>query len=46
LLIDLIVWSCSLSLRWHLGRRTGEVLRIMDRGTNSVNNLLKWVLRP
>ena len=34
----------SLSLRWHLGRKTGEVLRVMDRGTNSINNLLSYVL--
>lgn len=30
----------SLSLRWHLSRKTGEVLRIVDRGTNSINSLL------
>ena len=34
----------SLSLRWHLSRKTGEVLRVMDRGTNSVNNLLNFVV--
>ena len=34
----------SLSLRWHLGRKTGEVLRVMDRGTVSINNLLSYVL--
>lgn len=34
----------SLSLRWHLGRKTGEVLRIMDRGTDSINNLLNYIL--
>lgn len=39
----------ELSLRWHLGRRTGEVLRIVDRGTSSVTGLLrchtsgKWI---
>lgn len=31
----------ELSLRWHLGRRTGEVLRIVDRGTSSVTGLLR-----
>ena len=31
-----------LSLRWHLGRKTGEVLRVMDRGTTSINSLLKY----
>lgn len=34
----------SLSLKWHLGRKTGEVLRIMDRGTDSINNLLNYIL--
>ncbi|GFR81505.1 ATP-binding cassette sub-family B member 6, mitochondrial-like [Elysia marginata] len=32
----------SLSLRWHLGRKTGEVLRVIDRGTNSINTLLSY----
>lgn len=34
----------SLSLRWHLQRKTGEVLRVMDRGTDSINNLLNYIL--
>ncbi|KAK3109105.1 hypothetical protein FSP39_023133, partial [Pinctada imbricata] len=34
----------SLSLRWHLQRKTGEVLRIVDRGTNSINSLLSYVI--
>ena len=34
---------CSLSLRWHLQRKTGEVLRVVDRGTNSINNLLRYI---
>ncbi|XP_054939200.1 ATP-binding cassette sub-family B member 6 isoform X2 [Physeter macrocephalus] len=34
----------ELSLRWHLGRRTGEVLRIVDRGTSSVTGLLSYVV--
>lgn len=34
----------SLSLRWHLSRKTGEVIRIMNRGTDSVNNILNNVL--
>uniref|UniRef100_A0A914VW61 ATP-binding cassette sub-family B member 6 n=1 Tax=Plectus sambesii TaxID=2011161 RepID=A0A914VW61_9BILA len=34
----------SLSLRWHIGRKTGEVLQVMDRGTNSINSLLNYVL--
>lgn len=34
----------SLSLAWHLRRKTGEVLRVMDRGTDSINNLLNYIL--
>ncbi|XP_012879851.1 PREDICTED: ATP-binding cassette sub-family B member 6, mitochondrial [Dipodomys ordii] len=34
----------ELSLRWHLGRRTGEVLRIVDRGTSSVTGLLSYLV--
>lgn len=34
----------GLSLRWHLSRKTGEVLRVMDRGTDSINNLLSYIL--
>ncbi|KFZ69513.1 hypothetical protein N338_08080, partial [Podiceps cristatus] len=33
-----------LSLRWHLGRRTGEVLRSVDRGTSSINSLLSYIV--
>ena len=33
----------SLSLSWHLNRKTGEVIRMVDRGANSIYNLLKWV---
>nr|AHK05635.1 ATP-binding cassette transporter sub-family B member 6 [Tigriopus japonicus] len=33
-----------LSLRWHLSRKTGEVLRIMDRGTSSINGLLSYLV--
>ncbi|KAK7011989.1 ATP-binding cassette sub-family B member 6 mitochondrial [Biomphalaria glabrata] len=34
----------GLSLRWHLGRKTGEVLRVVDRGTNSINSLLSYLV--
>ncbi|PVD29468.1 hypothetical protein C0Q70_08719 [Pomacea canaliculata] len=34
----------SLSLRWHLQRKTGEVLRVVDRGTDSINNLLNYIV--
>jgi len=29
-----------LGVRWHNGRKTGEVLRVMDRGTTSITTLL------
>jgi len=34
----------GLSLRWHLSRKTGEVLRVMDRGTESINGLLDYLI--
>ncbi|XP_056144941.1 ATP-binding cassette sub-family B member 6 [Lampris incognitus] len=34
----------GLSLHWHLDRRTGEVLRSVERGTSSINNLLSYIL--
>ena len=34
----------GLSLRWHLGRKTGEVLRVMDRGTSSINGLMQYLV--
>lgn len=34
----------GLSLRWHLSRKTGEVLRVMDRGTTSINSILSTVI--
>ncbi|KAL4715897.1 hypothetical protein ACJJTC_013197 [Scirpophaga incertulas] len=34
----------SLPLRWHLSRKTGEVLSVMDRGTDSIDNLLSYLL--
>lgn len=42
--VDVLQHLHSLSLRWHLGRKTGEVLRVMDRGTQSINNLLSYLL--
>eukprot|EP00127_Corallochytrium_limacisporum_P006677 Clim_evm56s232 gene=Clim_evmTU56s232 len=33
-----------MSLRWHLGRKTGEVLRIMDRGTDSISSLMSSLI--
>ncbi|KAI8835259.1 P-loop containing nucleoside triphosphate hydrolase protein [Chytriomyces cf. hyalinus JEL632] len=34
----------SLSLQFHINRKTGEVLRVMDRGTSSVGSILNAVL--
>ncbi|XP_032669013.1 ATP-binding cassette sub-family B member 6, mitochondrial [Odontomachus brunneus] len=42
--VELFKHLHGLSLRWHLGRKTGEVLRVMDRGTDSINNLLNYIL--
>ncbi|XP_013773595.1 ATP-binding cassette sub-family B member 6, mitochondrial-like [Limulus polyphemus] len=42
--VELYAHLHSLSLRWHLGRKTGEVLKIMDRGTSSVTSLLSYML--
>jgi ATP-binding cassette, subfamily B (MDR/TAP), member 6 len=42
--VDLFRHLHSLSLRWHLARKTGEVLRVMDRGTDSINSLLSSIV--
>ena len=42
--VDLFAHLHSLSLRWHLGRKTGEVLSVMDRGTSSITNLLNYII--
>nr|CAG4648537.1 EOG090X02PU [Polyphemus pediculus] len=34
----------DLSLRWHLSKKTGEVLRVVNRGTDSINGLLSYLL--
>lgn len=33
-----------LSLDYHINRKTGEVLRVMDRGTNSIISLLNQII--
>jgi hypothetical protein len=33
----------NLSLRWHLNRKTGEVLRVMDKGTQAITSLLSYL---
>ncbi len=42
--IELLSHLHSLSLRFHLERKTGELTRDIDRGTNSVSNLLNYLL--
>ncbi|KJH53156.1 ABC transporter, ATP-binding protein [Dictyocaulus viviparus] len=42
--VELFAHLHNLSLKWHLSRKTGLVLRIMDKGTNSVNSILNYVL--
>jgi len=34
----------KLSLKWHLSRKTGEIIRIMDRGTKSIQTLLMYIV--
>jgi ATP-binding cassette subfamily B protein len=34
----------QLSLRFHLARRTGEITKIIERGTKSINNMLYFLL--
>ena len=42
--MELFAHLHRLSLRWHLSRKTGEVLRVMDRGTASINMLLSYLV--
>ncbi len=42
--IELLSHLHSLSLRFHLERKTGALTRDIDRGTNSVSNLLNYLL--
>ncbi|KXS19435.1 hypothetical protein M427DRAFT_67089 [Gonapodya prolifera JEL478] len=42
--LDLFSHLHGLSLQWHLQRKTGEVLRIMDRGTSSIVSLLNYIV--
>jgi len=42
--VEMFAHLHRLSLRWHLSRKTGEVLRIMDRGTSSINSLLSYIV--
>ncbi|MFH4976645.1 hypothetical protein AB6A40_003354 [Gnathostoma spinigerum] len=42
--VELFTHLHNLSLSWHLSRKTGQVLRIMDRGTSSINSVLSYLL--
>ncbi|KAK2849902.1 hypothetical protein Q7C36_008685 [Tachysurus vachellii] len=42
--LELFAHLHALSLRWHLGRKTGDVLRSIDRGTASVSHLLDYIV--
>ena len=42
--VELFSHIHDLSMRWHLSRKTGEVLRVMDRGKSSINNLLQYLV--
>ncbi|XP_066517827.1 ATP-binding cassette sub-family B member 6 [Hoplias malabaricus] len=42
--VQLFAHLHALSLRWHLGRRTGEVIRSIDRGTSSIDSLLSYIV--
>ncbi len=34
----------DLDLHYHLHRKTGEVMRILDRGTSAIQNILSTVI--
>ena len=42
--LDVLEHTLGLDLRFHLHRKTGEVTRIMDRGTNALQSILSTVL--
>jgi len=42
--VEMFAHIHDLSLRWHLDRKSGETLRIMDRGTSSINKLLEYLV--
>jgi len=42
--LDVFVHTLDLDLNFHLHRKTGEVTRIMDRGTNSIQSILSTVI--
>jgi ATP-binding cassette subfamily B (MDR/TAP) protein 6 len=42
--MDMFAHLHRLSLSWHLARKTGEVLRVMDRGTKSIQTILQYII--
>ncbi|KAI9294244.1 P-loop containing nucleoside triphosphate hydrolase protein [Neoconidiobolus thromboides FSU 785] len=42
--IDMFSHLHSLSLEFHIKRKTGEILRMMDRGTSSIVSLMNYLL--
>jgi len=42
--LDIFVHTLDLDLNFHLHRKTGELTRIMDRGTNSIQSILSTVI--
>lgn len=42
--VDAFAHLHALSYSWHVGRKTGETLRVLDRGTSSIVSLLQYLL--
>ncbi|KDD73117.1 hypothetical protein H632_c2515p0, partial [Helicosporidium sp. ATCC 50920] len=42
--LDIFSHTLGMDMQWHLHRRTGEVLRIMDRGTSSIQTMLSTIV--
>lgn len=42
--LDLFSHMLDLDLHYHLHRKTGEVMRILDRGTGAIQNILSTVV--
>ncbi|KAI9016131.1 P-loop containing nucleoside triphosphate hydrolase protein [Hyaloraphidium curvatum] len=42
--VDAFAHLHSLGMQWHVQRKTGETLRILDRGTSSIVSLLSYIL--
>src|SRR5262249_4493759 len=42
--VETFVHLHQLSLRFHLERRTGGLSRLVERGTNAVDTILRWLI--